>query len=228
MKQEEFEKTRENSEFDTESVTENMQTDSEWNREELEELKELESLEDEEKDGKNGKSSFLAELLIYVIIVAVCLFIIPKYVVQRTVVDGTSMLNTLKDGDNVMVEKISYRLGEPDRFDIIVFYPYGRDEGSYYVKRIIGLPGETIQIVGDDIYIDGEILEEDYGKEPMTYSGIAKEPIQLADDEYFVLGDNRGISKDSRYDEVGPVKKELIEGKVIFRMYPFDAIGTVD
>lgn len=222
MKQEEFEKIQGNEKTNIDYVAEDGQTDDEWD------LEEMEALRDGIEDGKNGKSSFLAELFVYVMIVAVCLFVIPKYVVQRTVVEGTSMLNTLKDKDNLMVEKISYRLSDPERFDIIVFYPYGRDERSYYVKRIIGLPGETIQIIGDDIYINGEILEEDYGKDPMTYSGTAEEPLQLAEDEYFVLGDNRKISKDSRYEEVGPVKRELIEGKVFFRMYPFDAIGTVD
>ncbi len=184
--------------------------------------------EEQEEVEKVSKFSFLKELFIYIAIVALCLFVIPKYVVQRTVVDGTSMLNTLKDEDNLMVEKLSYRFRDPERFDIIVFYPYGRDDERYFVKRIIGLPGETIQIIGDRIFINGELLEENYGKDPITNSGIASEPLQLADDEYFVLGDNREISLDSRYSEVGPVKRELIEGKVVFRIYPFNSIGTIE
>ena len=84
---------------------------------------------------------------------------------------------------------------------------------EYYIKRIIGLPGETVEIDGEDIYIDGEVLEEDYGKTDITFPGIAEDPVVLGDDEYFVLGDNRGISKDSR--SFGAVKKENIGGKVI-------------
>lgn len=180
------------------------------------------------QEKKRRKISFLAELLLYILIVAFCLLFVPRYVVQRTVVDGDSMMDTLLDEDNLIVEKISYHFDNPKRFDIIVFYPYGRDDERYFVKRIIGLPGETIQIIGDRIFINGELLEENYGKDPMTNSGIASEPLQLADDEYFVLGDNREISLDSRYSEVGPVKRELIEGKVVFRIYPFNSIGTVE
>lgn len=180
------------------------------------------------QEKKRRKISFLAELLLYVLIVAFCLLFVPRYVVQRTVVDGDSMMDTLLDEDNLIVEKISYHFDNPKRFDIIVFYPYGRDDERYFVKRIIGLPGETIQIIGDRIFINGELLEENYGKDPMTNSGIASEPLQLADDEYFVLGDNREISLDSRYSEVGPVKRELIEGKVVFRIYPFNSIGTIE
>lgn len=176
------------------------------------------------QEKERGKSAFFKELMVYILIVLVCLFVIPNYVMQRTVVDGSSMCNTLQDGDNLMVEKVSYHFTSPDRFDIVVFYPYGREDGRYYVKRIIGLPGETIEIIGNDIYINGELLEEQYGKDPMEEAW--DKPITLGDDEYFVLGDNRSISLDSR--EIGPVKRNLIEGRVIFRMYPFDTIGTVD
>ncbi len=176
---------------------------------------------------KEKKSSFFLELLVYVAIVVICLFFVPKYVVQRTKVDGTSMENTLMDKDNLIVEKVSYRFRDPKRFDIIVFFPFGRENEEYYVKRIIGLPGETIQIVGDDIYIDGELLEENYGKDPMTYAGIAEAPVVLGEDEYFVLGDNRSISKDSRYDEVGPVKRDSIEGRVVLRIYPLSSFGLI-
>ncbi|WP_418884215.1 signal peptidase I [Anaerocolumna aminovalerica] len=166
------------------------------------------------------------EAIIYVAILFICIFIVPKYIMQRTIVDGPSMENTLHNGENVLVGKISPRIGNLDRFNIIVFYPYGRDINEYYVKRIIGMPGETIQIVGSDIYINGEILKEDYGKDPITKAGIAAEPIILAEDEYFVMGDNREISEDSR--SIGPVLKENISGKVILRIWPLNKFGLVD
>ena len=176
---------------------------------------------------KKSKSLSKVKLGVYVAIVVICLFFVPKYVVQRTKVDGTSMENTLMDKDNLIVEKVSYRFSDPKRFDIIVFFPFGRENEEYYVKSIIGLPGETIQIVGDDIYINGELLQENYGKDPMTYAGIAEEPVVLGEDEYFVLGDNRSISKDSRYDEVGPVKRDSIEGRVVLRIYPLESFGLI-
>lgn len=168
----------------------------------------------------------IIELAIYAVIIVLCIFFVPRYVLQRTIVDGYSMENTLQNEDNLLVEKVSYHFSDPKRFDVIVFYPFGKDVDAYYIKRVIGLPGETIQIVGDTIYIDGEVLEEDFGKDPMTESGIAAEPLTLGEDEYFVLGDNRKVSEDSRYEEVGPVSRDKIEGKAILRIYPFKSFGT--
>ncbi|BCN31584.1 signal peptidase I [Anaeromicropila herbilytica] len=176
---------------------------------------------------KGGIKRTIMELLIYAAVLFVCVFIVPRYVIQRTVVDGPSMMNTLHSGENLIVDKVTYHISDPKRFDIIMFYPYGRDQKDYYVKRVIGLPGETIQIIGSDIYINNKKLEEHYGKDPITESGIAAEPIKLGKDEYFVLGDNRKVSEDSRYEEVGPVKRDLIEGKCLIRVWPLNKFGTV-
>ncbi len=177
---------------------------------------------------KSSTKSFLFDLLFYAILIFVSVYIVPNFVLQRTIVDGESMENTLADNDHLYVEKISYRLDMLKRFDIIVFYPFGRENEEYYVKRIIGLPGETIQIVDGVIYIDGDILEEDYGKDPILDPGRAVVPIKLADDEYFVMGDNRNISKDSRYSVVGNVEKKNIGGKAFFRISPLKRFGPID
>ncbi len=198
----------------------------EESREELP-VEEKEALEPDGK-GKSGARGFLNDLIFYAVLIFVCIYILPNFVIQRTIVDGSSMAETLRDGEHLYVEKLSYRFDALDRFDIIVFYPYGRENEEYYVKRIIGMPGETIQIIGSDIYIDGELLEEHYGKDLITDPGRAAVPITLGEDEYFVMGDNRSVSKDSRSEDVGNIKKKNIGGRAIFRIKPLSRFGTID
>jgi signal peptidase I len=134
---------------------------------------------------------------------------------------------TLHNNDNLWVDKLSYELGDPKRFDVVIF---DYDENTEYVKRIIGLPGESVRIDQDgNIYINGELLEENYGSERIlaTNIGRASQTIILGSDEYFVLGDNRNNSSDSRYADVGNVKREDIVGKVKLRIYPFSDIGFI-
>lgn len=180
------------------------------------------------REGRRTPLSIVLDLAIYALIIYTCIYLIPTYVIQRTIVDGPSMENTLHNGEHLMVEKISYHLDKLKRFDIIVFYPHGRDSKEYYVKRIIGLPGETVQIKGSDIYIDGEVLDENYGKEPITVAGLAAEPITLGKDEFFVMGDNRAVSLDSRYEEVGVVPKENIGGRAVLRIWPLNKFGLLN
>lgn len=182
-------------------------------------------MSDDNKVEKKPRStvSIFGEFAIYIVLILVCIFWVPEHVIQRTVVSGESMENTLHDGESLLVNKIAY---EPSRYDIVVFYPYGKEEGEYYVKRIYGLPGETIQIKGNDIYINDEKIEDKYAKNKMDDSGIAEKPLTLAEDEYFVLGDNRQVSKDSRDSEVGPVERENIAGHVVLRIWPLSKFGT--
>lgn len=180
----------------------------------------------EDAMGKEKVFGILKEGILYVLLILLCVFVVPQYVIQRTVVSGDSMEDTLHDGESLLVEKVSYRFSSPDRFDVVVFYPDEEDHSEYYVKRVIGLPGETLQIAGDDIYINGELISEDYGKQAMVYSGIAEEPVVLGEDEYFLMGDNRYVSFDSRYEEIGPVHEGMIVGKAIVRIWPLGKIGT--
>lgn len=167
---------------------------------------------------------------LYFLVVIGISFLIIKYVGQRTVVIGDSMMETLYDGDNLILNKISYRFKEPERFDVIVF-PYRNGSGKNYIKRVIGLPGETIQILQDGtILIDDEPLIESYGREVIASNriGNAANPISLGDGEYFVMGDNRNNSNDSRFDEIGIVHREEITGKVWIRVYPFGDFGKIN
>lgn len=165
--------------------------------------------------------------LLYLLGVLCLTWLVITFVGQRTEVDGASMEPTLYNGDNLIVDKISYRFRDPQRFDIIVF-PFRYEEDTYYIKRIIGLPGETVQIDGaGNIYINGEILQENYGKEIIKADniGIASEPVVLGTDEYFVMGDNRNNSTDSRTELVGNIKRADIVGRAWIRIWPFSEIG---
>ena len=180
--------------------------------------------------GRQKEHGIIRELLgwiIYILIIIGLTYLIITYVGQRTRVSGSSMETTLSDGDNLIVDKISYRFRDPKRYDIIVF-PYKYEENTYYIKRIIGLPGETVQVTGGYVYINGELLESDiYGAEPMADGGIASEPITLGADEYFVLGDNRNHSSDSRDPSVGILHREELLGRAWVRIYPFDQMGVI-
>ena len=180
-------------------------------------------------NAEQKKTDWKKELLswvFYLVFVFAITWFILTFIGQRTVVDGRSMENTLQDKDNLIVEKLSYRFGDPERFDVIVFPPY--DTKEYYIKRIIGMPGETLRIDEDGIiYIDGEVLEEDFGKEMIKNPGRAIEEITLGEDEYFVLGDNRNNSTDSRSSQVGNVSREQIIGRAWVRIWPLSEIGFV-
>ena len=165
--------------------------------------------------------------LLYILIIIGLTYLIITFVGQRTRVSGSSMETTLSNGDNLIVDKLTYHFKEPKRYDIIVF-PYKYEENTYYIKRIIGLPGETVQIIDGYTYINGEQLVGDiYGAEVMEAAGIAAEPITLGEDEYFVLGDNRNHSSDSRDPSVGILKRKDLMGRAWIRIYPFDKMGVI-
>ena len=175
----------------------------------------------------HNKKAILLEYGCYFLILLFFLFIAPKFLVEKVIVDGTSMENTLFDEEQLLIEKVSRYFGELERFDIIVFTKNDGNVEKTYVKRIIGLPGETVQIVGNQIYVDGTVLSESYGKNAMNTEGIAREKITLGE-EYFVLGDNRAVSVDSRQAKVGTVKKEEIDGVVMLRVAPLASFGKVE
>jgi len=184
----------------------------------------LEKEKVEEKDF-SWKREILGTVLYLLGVMAVTLLFV-QFVGQRTYVNGDSMNVTLEDGDNLMVDKLSYRFSDPERYDIIVF-PYQYQEKTYYIKRIIGMPGETVQVIDGMVYIDGKMLDESYGKEVMEYAGVASEPIELGEDEYFVLGDNRNNSSDSRDPSVGNIKEDQIIGKAFLRIWPLNKFGIL-
>ena len=165
------------------------------------------------------KKDLLSTVLSLVFMVAFVLFFLTC-IGQRVAVDGTSMEDTLHDKDQLIVDCLSYRfLRDPKRFEIVVFRLKDRPD-TFYVKRVIGLPGETVQIINSRIYINGKPIEDPYATQKYFPAGSAEDLITLGDDEFFVMGDNRQNSIDSRY-AVGPVKRSQFVGRAIYRVLPF-------
>lgn len=162
-------------------------------------------------------------------IAVVCLlaFVSVWYFGQKVSTVGDSMKPVLQNGDVVLVNRIVYNASRPKRGDIIVFKPKGNENSHYYIKRIIGLPGETVEIIENHVYINGEKLKEDYKTTDINDVGIVSEKMQLASDEYFVLGDDRENSEDSRNADVGNVKRSYIYGKAWFIVSPKKDFGFV-
>lgn len=182
-------------------------------------------LDDEENiDWKKEIKSWCVTLLITIVVVLV----LKNYIIINASVPTGSMENTIMPGDNLFGFRIAYMFDEPERGDIIFFY-FPDDESQKYVKRIVGLPGETVTIINGKIYIDGSQtpLEEPYLKEEWT-RGIGPYEFVVPEDCYLVLGDNRNESADARYWKTPYVTKEKIIGKALFTYYPFDRWGVVE
>ncbi len=166
--------------------------------------------------------------IVEIILVVLLAYFITAFGVEKTTMVGSSMEGTLKNGDKLIINKMVYRFTMPKRFDIIVFKNIGKEHSYYTVRRIVGLPGETIQIKDGKIYINGEVLEEEINVEKISNGGLAKEAIVLEENEYFVLGDNRNSSEDSRFGNVGNITKDMIIGKAWVRLNPFNFIHMLN
>ncbi|SFR99297.1 signal peptidase I [Anaeromicropila populeti] len=164
----------------------------------------------------------LIQGLICIAIAFIAARVISDYVFQITVIRGNSMEHLVHDGDNVLIDKLFYKTSQLQRFDVIVFSKESSERNL--IKRIIGLPGETVKMEGASIYIDGSLLEENYALESEYDANHADIELSLEENEYFVLGDNRNDSLDSRYVQIGPVKENEIIGKAWARVYPFQEI----
>ncbi len=179
----------------------------------------------------DGVKSLIKFLSLALVVGVICVIII-NFFFAPMLVSGDSMRPALSDDDIIIIDKVTYRSEEPKRFDLIAF-KYKYDYSQLYIKRVIGLPGETLYMDNNNIYIlneetgEFEKLKEYYG----FYVGQSKYPncekVTLGKDEYFVLGDNRNESEDSRSSGVGVVKKELIVGRACFRLWPFESIGSL-
>ena len=175
---------------------------------------------------KNSLGRELLEDVVLVIVVLAVVFFLKNYVLINAVIPSGSMENTIMTGDRVFGNRLAYRFGEPERGDIVIF-KYPDNEEELYIKRVIGLPGDKVEIRDGLVYLNDSAkpLEEPYLKEtPVGDYG----PYQVPEDGYFMLGDNRNWSKDSRFWENTYGTREGVLAKAVFRYYPFDEIGTIE
>ena len=201
-------------------------------KEELEMIEETVETEGESGRKKKEKRSmpFVLQLVLLVVMV-----VILRNVMGTVLVKGSSMEPNFNHGDLVFINKLSTSIGSPDYGDVVICK---LDEGSGYeniIKRVIGLPGDEIDIVENDddedvydLYVNGEYIEEDFLGEPMMTDGNIEYPFEVPENSYFVMGDNRNESLDSRRESVGAIHKDDLMGKVVLRLYPFSEFGLID
>ena len=208
-------------------------------------MKKTKEYENEPKTSENGKKRWTAEeikteilsWIKLILIILICTFLLRRYVIVNAEVPSSSMENLIEPGDRLVGFRMAYLKEEPKRFDVIIFrYPV--DESQSFIKRVIGLPGETVEIREGRIYIDGasEPLEEDYLKEEWTVNNDGY-VFQVPDDSYLVLGDNRNVSLDARYwadeameygvaateseaEKYSYVSRDAVLGKAEFKYWP--------
>ncbi len=165
----------------------------------------------------------LGSILIFIVesaLVVGLAFLIIHFAVEKNIIVGDSMAPTLSDSSEILINKLAYVRKGPERNDVIVFNQ-GRDDKAYLnVKRVIGIPGDTVEILGGKVFINGELFEETVKVEDMRLAGLAASEVILQENEYFVLGDNRNSSEDSRFANVGLVVKDDIYGKAVLMIKP--------
>ncbi len=171
----------------------------------------------------------IMELLVGGAVAVFLAFVLVFSIGMRTSVIGDSMEPSLHNGQEILMNRILYRISMPKRGDVIVFLPNGNQNTHFYVKRVVGLPGETVQIREGNVYIDGVLLAENELFDKIADPGIAQSELLLGSDEFFVLGDNRNSSEDSRSGNIGAVKKDSIIGKAWFHMAAQgDSMGMIE
>lgn len=164
----------------------------------------------------------------YIVTIFLAAFILNSFFYSPVAVVGISMNPALEDKDLVIVDKIVYKFREPERYEMVIF-PYRYNNSLSFIKRIVGLPGEKVEIRDNRIYIDDQLLDEYYGIYDETVEAVFSQygPVILEEDQYFVMGDNRNHSDDSRSEDVGILNKDDITGRICLRIWPFNSIGSL-
>ena len=182
----------------------------------------------EEAGKKKAKKSMKQEIFEWVmvfVVAAALAFVVRTFIFEPVRVDGASMMNTLTDSDFMIATKFDYLFGDPERFDIVICNYPNTNDGMYRVKRVIGLPGETVELSAGNLFVNGQLVEQNFDMTPnQTYYG----PITVPEDHYFVLGDNRNNSKDSRAATVGCLPRNMVKGHVRAVVFPFNHMRLIE
>ena len=193
-----------------------MEEKSDWRQR----LRENRAVAEAREKLENDKVRYVLRLLFEIAVTLVFAALVAIVMFQSVTMQESAMEPTISVGDRFFMNRAVYQLSDPKRGDIIVFKTNASDDAALHIRRIIGLPGETIQISGGQILIDGKTYREGKDFPAISNPGAAQEPITLESNEYFVLGDNRNNSEDSRYGDIGLVKKRYIVGKLWFTLSP--------
>ena len=185
-------------------------------------------IQDAREKMENGKIRGIFRLIFEIAVTLAFAALVAIAMFQSVTMQESSMEPTLSVGDRFFINRVIYRVSSPQRGDIIVFRTNASDEAALHIRRVIGLPGETVQIGDGRILINGETYKEGRDFPTISNAGLAASPITLEAGEYFVLGDNRNNSEDSRYGDIGIVKKKYISGKLWFTCYPVKKIGFLE
>lgn len=162
-----------------------------------------------------------------ILLVMLAAVMLVSFVGFRITVVGASMSPTLESGQEILVNRFKYKIFSPKQNDLIVFLPNGNEKSHYYIKRVIAGPGDKVQIKDGVVYVNGEKFSEKAAVSSIENALLAEDEITVGEDEYFVLGDNRNNSEDSRYASIGNVKKEYIVGKAWFVVSPWSKFGFI-
>lgn len=193
----------------------------------VENWKNSEKLKDAKEKLENQKVRSILSWIFSILVTLAFAALVAIAMFQSVTMQESSMEPTLSVGDRYFMDRVTYRLSSPKRGDLIVFRTNASDEAALHIRRVIGLPGETVQIAEGRILINGETYKEGRDFPSISNPGMAASPVTLESGEYFVLGDNRNNSEDSRYGDIGKVKKKYIVGKLWFTISPLKKIGFV-
>ena len=182
------------------------------------------------REKKEKRRKIFVKLLFWIVSIPVTIFfatLLCSVLIEKTKVNNNSMEPVLSKDDHILINTLSYRLHDPRRFDVIVYEKGDVDHSIFDIKRIYGLPGETIQIKEGMIYINGKVIKDEAGDVETLLGGIAADPVKLGENEYFVLADNRNDSEDSRFAGFGTVKRKNIIGKAWIRANKFGFVNSM-
>ena len=186
---------------------------------------EKELKKDKKDKPKKSVKQEIFEWVMVIVVAAALAFVVRTFIFEPVRVDGSSMLNTLTNNDFMIATKYDYLMGDPERFDVVICDYPNTSDGKYRVKRVIGLPGETIELVAGELYVNGEHIAQDFD---MTQNAAYFGPYTVPEGHYFVMGDNRNNSKDSRSAMVGALPRSMIRGHVRLVVFPFGHAGAVE